>query len=96
MLVRAYRKADKLRIDRINQVLWWQGAYTYQVMGEVSPLFRMSFSKKSIKAEPYLKEPFPIHGEVSRQKTEQDIENERLKATLFFKNWARANRNAGR
>lgn len=96
MLTRAYRRADKLRMERRNQELWLQGMYTYQTMCSVSPLFRTSFSKKSIRPEPYLKEPLPINGREHKQETDQEVENERLKATLYFKNWARANRNAGR
>lgn len=96
MLAEAFRKADKLRMERKNQALWMQGAYTYQAMCDVSPLFRTSFSKKSVKPAPYLKEPFPLDGRKPRRETEREVENERLKARLFFQNWARAGRNIGK
>lgn len=89
------RRADKLRADRKNQELWLQGMYFYEAMGAISPLLH-AFAKKGTHAAPYRAEPYPIGGEKPKLETEQDVENERLKATLFFKNWARANRNAGK
>lgn len=94
MLTRAYRKAEKLRLEQKNQELWLQGMYFYEALGDVSPLLH-PFAKKGTKAVPYRSEPYPLYGEGPRQETEQDIENERLKATLYFKNWARATQNLG-
>lgn len=94
-LVRAFRKADKLRLERRNQELWIQGMYIYEAFGNVSPLLH-AFAKKGTKALPYRAEPYPIGREKPKLETDQEVENERLKATLFFKNWARANRNAGK
>ena len=89
------RRADRLQLERKNQELWLQGRYYYEAMGAISPLLH-AFTKKGTKAAPYLAEPYPIGGEKPKRETEQDAENERLKATLFFKNWARANRNVGK
>lgn len=89
------RKADKLRMERKNQELWLQGRYFYDAMWAISPLLH-AFAKKGTKPTPYCEEPYPIGGEKPKPETEQEIENERLKATLYFKNWARANQNAGR
>ena len=58
-LVKAYRKAEELRRDRINQEQWWQGMYIYEALCDVSPLFR-SFGKKGAKAVPYPKKPYDI------------------------------------
>lgn len=88
-------RANKLRAERKNQELWMQGRYYYEAMGAISPLLN-AFAKKGTHAAPYLKEPYPIGGEKPKRETAQDVENERLKATLYFKNWARANRNAGK
>lgn len=89
------QRAAKLQLYRKNQELWLQGMYIYEALGDVSPLFH-AFAKKGTKAIPYRTEPYPLGKEKPEQETEQEIENERLKATLFFKNWARANQNAGK
>ena len=40
---------------------------------------------------PYRTEPYPMRGEEkTKLESSQEIENERLKAQLFFINWARS------
>lgn len=58
-LVIAYRKAEELRANRINQELWLQGAYIYDALCRVSPILH-AFSKKGSKPEPYCSEPYSI------------------------------------
>lgn len=89
------RNAEKLRVDRKNQELWLQGRYFYEAIGAVSPILH-AFAKNGTKANPYLAEPYSLGREKPKLDKEREVENERLKATLYFKNWARANRNAGR
>lgn len=78
--VKAYRKADELRYKRRNQELWLQGMYFYEALCDASPLFR--FSTKPVKAEPYIKEPFPITADEVREREERKMreEEERFKA----------------
>lgn len=81
-MVRAYRKAQELRDRRRNQDFWLQGMYIYEALCDVSPLFRFSMQKGTIKPEPYVKEPYPITaGEVrERQDREARKKEERMKA----------------
>lgn len=58
-LVIAYRKAFDLKRNEQNQNLWLLGAYVYQAIARVSPLFN-PFSKHP-KPESYLDKPFPIY-----------------------------------
>lgn len=89
-LVRYYRKAEKLRAEKRNQEMWIQGMYIYEAIGDVSPLLH-AFAKKGTKAIPYRTEPYQIGTQQQENhNTEQEKENERLKAALFFRNWARA------
>lgn len=69
--------------------------YIYEAMMDLSPILH-AFANKGTKPHPYRSKPYQLVSEKGKQATEQEIENERLKAELFFKNWARANRNAGR
>lgn len=81
-LVRAYRKADELRRRRENETLWLQGMYIYEALCDASPLFRTSFGKRSIKPEPYCKEPYPITATEIREREEREarLKQERIKA----------------
>ncbi len=81
-MVRAYRKAQELRDRRRNQELWLQGMYIYEALCDVSPLFRFSMQKGTIKPEPYVKEPYPISAaeQAEREAREAKKKEERLKA----------------
>ena len=87
-MVEAYRQADKQRLERENMMLWLQGLYNYEALCDTSPIFR-DFAKKGTKPVPYRTEPYQP-GKKKEVPTEQEVKNERLKATLFVKNWARA------
>jgi hypothetical protein len=58
-LVVAYRKAEELRANKKNQEMWLQGAYIYEALGRVSPIFH-AFAKKGTKPVPYMAEPFAL------------------------------------
>ena len=65
--------------------------YIYDAMGKVSPLLH-AFAKKGTKAQPYPNKPYEI-GQIRLLESadeEQAKENERLRAILFFKNWAKS------
>ena len=83
-MVRAYRKAQELRDQRRNQELWLQGRYVYEALCDVSPLFRFTMKKGTIKPEPYLDEPYPITVEEVRVRKEREAreKEERLKAAF--------------
>lgn len=70
-LVRAYRKAEKLRRDTANFNLWLQGRYIFDALCCASPLFR-SLSKPGTTAHPYLEKPYefekPVQDENERNK----------------------------
>ena len=79
--VKAYRTANELRDKRRNQELWLQGMYFYEALCDASALFRFTM-KKTIKPEPYLKEPYPITAAEVRERMirEQKEKEERIKA----------------
>lgn len=62
MLVKYYRKAEKLKNRKLNQQAWLQGAYIYDSLIRVAPLLH-AFAKKDIKPIPYAEEPYPIDKE---------------------------------
>ena len=82
MMVKAYRRADELRLKQKNHELWLQGMYMYEALRDVSPLFRFSMKKGTVKPEPYAKEPYPITAlEVrERKEREEKLKQERFKA----------------
>lgn len=99
-IAQAYLKAYEIKQEREIEVdqwnIWKQGMYIYEALCDVSPVLH-AFSKKGTKPLPYPSAPYGKEGYVQEQKekqqkepTKQEIENERLKAQLFFNNWARA------
>lgn len=58
-------------------------------------LYYMPFLKNGTKPLPYSKVPYGMEKyekemQENREPTKQEIENERLKAKIFFDNWVRA------
>lgn len=93
-MVRAFREADKLRRKRLNQEQWIMGHYIYDAILSVAPVLR-AFAKKNTKPIPYHNKPFPLFEEdkadqISEEEKKQIAENERLRAILFFRNWAKS------
>lgn len=90
-LVQAFRKAEELRGKRIDRTLWLGGAYIYDALLRVSPAFN-PLVKKGTKPQPYPEEPYSVTQEKreSEEAKRQQAENERLRAIIFFQNWARA------
>lgn len=94
MYLKAYeiRQKNEIEIDQWN--IWKQGMYIYEALCDVSPVLH-AFSKKGTKPLPYPEVPYGMEDkkkeiEENKEPTAQEVENERLKAQIFFSNWARA------
>ena len=70
-LVRYYRQADALRLERKNLELWLQGRYVYDAVCCASPLLQ-AFAQKGTKALPYTKEPYPLTGSPEKKRAVQE------------------------
>ena len=90
-LVKFYRDAYKLKIRYDDVFMWKQGMYIYEALCDVSPILH-AFSKKGTKPLQYRSKP--MSEEIKQVETEKEkeieINNERLKARIFFEKWARA------
>ena len=89
----AFRMKQKNEIRNKEWEIWKQGMYVYEALIDVSPILH-AFSK-SKKPLPYPEKPYGLmedNEEKDETTKEQEEENERLKATVFFSNWARATR----
>lgn len=73
-LVTYYRKAEELRSHHKNQDLWLQGAYFYDALCRVSPIFH-AFAKKSAKPLPYPDEPYAITNQQNKSKQAEKEKN---------------------
>lgn len=69
-LVRAYRKAEALRVQRANQMAWLEGRYFYEALCDASPLLH-AFAKEGTEAYPYRDAPIPV--------TRDEVENWRAR-----------------
>lgn len=91
-LVKAYRKAYKLKQERKEYELWKQGMYYYEALIDVSPILH-AFAKNGTKPRPYSSKPYGIEEYEKEIETKEDkqrkAENERLKARLHFMNLTR-------
>jgi hypothetical protein len=58
-LPRMYRKAEELRMEKVNYEAWLQGFYIYEAFCNASPLFH-AFAKKGTKPIPYPERPHAI------------------------------------
>ena len=89
-MVEGFREADKLNRRRTSAAAHMMGMYIYEAFCDVAPVLH-AFAKKGTKPIPYRTEPYPMRGEEkTKLESSQEIENERLKAQLFFRNWARS------
>lgn len=94
----AYKKSNKLlqEINKWNN--WEEGMYTYEALCKVSPVLH-AFAKKGTKPLPFSEEPYglkQLRGEKEEKEEiieEQQIQNERMKAQIFFNNWFRSANN---
>lgn len=95
-IARTYLKYFKMKqkneIKQKKWDMWEQGTYIYEALIDVAPILR-AFSKAT-KPLPYPEKPYGIDDlEEDEIKKEQDKkqqeENERLRAIIFFKQWAR-------
>ena len=73
-LVKYYRKAEELRIDKRNQELWLQGMYVYEAICDASPILH-SFAKRGTKPHPYVDRPYSLT-EKQREETAKSKEKE--------------------
>lgn len=69
-MAKYYRKAEKIRMKRENRNLWLQGLYIYHAVGDLAPILRFR-TRGSVKAEPYLSEPFAIDEEEQKEREEK-------------------------
>ena len=58
-LLKAYRKMDEIKRERENEMLWLQGMYIYEAIGDLAPILH-AFAKKGREAKPYAERPYPI------------------------------------
>lgn len=87
----AFRMKQKREIKNKEWEMWKQGMYVYEALIDVSPILH-AFSKAK-KPLPYPEKPYGLEEdkiEKDEKTKEQEEENERLKARVFFSNWARA------
>ena len=90
----AFKIKQKNEIRNKEWEIWKQGMYVYEALIDVSPILH-AFSKAK-KPLPYPEKPYGLEEEDdnteenNKENDEINAENERLKATVFFSNWARA------
>lgn len=87
----AFKMKQKNEIRNKEWEIWKQGMYVYEALIDVSPILH-AFSKAK-KPLPYPERPYGLKDDEEEKDEvtkEQERENERLKATVFFNNWARA------
>ena len=82
-LVKYYRQADEMRIDRKNQELWLQGMYIYEALCDVAPILH-SMAKKGSKPQPYSERPYALTEKQRKREAEEKERQNVLKAKRFM------------
>lgn len=82
-MLRAYRKADIIKRDRMNHKAWLQGAYIYSALCAASPLFN-SMSKQR-KAFPYQEKPFSVPEKKKHISKKEQEKNDMFEMLKKFK-----------
>lgn len=82
-LVKSYRKADEMAMERQNLHSWLQGKYFYDALCAVSPVLH-AFAKKGTKPQPYREEPYPItqHGVEEAHERKEKVAYNKNKAFM--------------
>lgn len=85
-LVRAYAKAEEMRIKRRNEELYLQGRYVYEAIGAFAEILP-AFPRKGAKIHPYLEEPYPLTEAelLAREEQKQKEKMEAIKQRMFAK-----------
>lgn len=86
-LVKHYRKANELTMERLNLVAWLQGRYVYDALCEVSPIFH-AFAKKGAKPQPFTKQPYPITKHNVQEVKEEKAQAKYNKNKVFMETFA--------
>lgn len=79
----AYRQADRIREDRMNQQLWLQGMYIYEALCDVSPLLH-AFGKSGTTAHPFSEKPYDLHPDETRRKQQRNNEKKTMTKGLAY------------
>ena len=58
-LAKYYRKADEIKLERVNQEKWLQGMYIYEAICDASPILQ-AFAKRGTKPHPYAEKPYAL------------------------------------
>lgn len=86
-LLKAYRKTDEIRRERENEMLWLQGMYIYEAIGDLAPILH-AFAKKGTEAKPYTERPYPItkrlrkEAEEAKEKREYEQQKARFQQMM--------------
>lgn len=85
-----YREAWKLKKQQLNEQFWLQGVYIYEALIDVAPILH-AFTKKGTKPLPYPDKPYDLYKDAQKdeKKKQQEIENEKIRAELFLKQWVK-------
>lgn len=85
-LLRAYRKADIIKRERMNHEAWLQGAYIYSALCAASPLFNAM--SKQHKAFPYQEKPFKAPEKKKKLSKREEEKQQMLEMRAKFSEWA--------
>lgn len=82
-LVKDYREAEELRLERLNYQAWLQGMYFYDALNRVSPILH-AYAKKGTKAKPYVEKPYAITKKTAEQREDEKEKAQSQKAKLYM------------
>lgn len=85
-LAKAFREAEEIRQERMNQEAWLQGMYIYDAINRLSPILR-AFAKKGTKAQPYVESAYPISKKAVEEEKKKREKAEAEKNRIFMETY---------
>ena len=87
-LVIYYRKAEEIRVEKLNQEKWLQGLYVYEAICDAAPLLH-ALTKKGVKAHLYSEKPYAITERQRRREIEEQEKRIALKGKRMMEMYMR-------
>lgn len=82
-LVKYYREAEQLKLEKENTKLWLQGMYIYNAIGSLAPILNPAV-KKGTKVKPYMEEPLPLTNRAKKVKEKEKQKSAQQKGIAFM------------
>ena len=84
---KAYREAERIKTDKLNQQLWLGGMYVYDALCRASPILH-AFAPSGTKPHPYPEAPYPLTADDAERIEQEKQERAMREAQKYMEQFA--------